>query len=106
MDTRFNPARKAQVQVLRRRCLVETVTCLHRVLHETEQYREVESFKPHYEILMCHQCLQLADVVAAEKYGLCQVFAQETDELRKLLVLLRSSALALLENHADPLGYL
>eukprot|EP00050_Salpingoeca_kvevrii_P011245 m.13888 g.13888 ORF g.13888 m.13888 type:complete len:930 (+) comp3329_c0_seq2:3-2792(+) len=81
--------RAQQLKQLRQTCIPETLFCLHHVLHEIGQYRE---------------CLKLADYVASTE-AISAVFAAQKADLRKFLLLLRSSSLAILEHCSDPLGY-
>ncbi|XP_074642754.1 nuclear pore complex protein Nup107-like isoform X2 [Tubulanus polymorphus] len=83
-----NESRRQQMVLLRQLCLPTICFLLHKVLHATEQYQE---------------CIQLADVVASERYALYKVFPSE--ELQKLLRMLQESSVALLDKGLDPLGY-
>lgn len=80
--------RARELSLLRHICLPALCFLLHKVLHTTEQYRE---------------CVQFADVIVSEAYHLYNVFQPE--ELQKLLQLIRDSAVMLLDNGFDPLGY-
>ncbi|CAG2210668.1 NUP107 [Mytilus edulis] len=61
---------------------------VNKTLHTSQQYAE---------------CLQLADVIASEQHLLYKVFRK--DELQQLLKMLRDSALAVLDQNRDTLGY-
>jgi hypothetical protein len=78
--------RTAEMEYLRRTCLVETVFLLQSVLHNTKQYKEA---------------LQISDLVASEVFS---VFSK--DDMKKLLGLLRDSSIAAMdEAGTDAFGY-
>lgn len=87
-DTGVEVLRQEQLEGLRRLVLPGLMFLLHTVLHTSEQYME---------------CLKLADIVMSEQYKLYEVFRK--DELQRLLTLLRESALPLLDQGRDPLGF-
>ena len=79
--------RGAELEYLRRTCLVEAVLLLHTVLHNTKQYMEA---------------LRLADRVAEE--DVYSVFSKE--DMKKLLGLLRESSIAAMDDvGSDAFGY-
>ena len=78
-----------QMARLRERCLPALAVLLHSIFHSTKRY---------------HDCLHLADVIAAEKHALYKVFRK--NELQEFLQKLRTSALAMLEEEGvDAFGY-
>ena len=78
--------RRAEMEYLRRTCLVETVFLLHTVLHNTRQYKEA---------------LEISNLVASEVYS---EFSK--DDMKKLLDLLRDSSIAAMEETgSDAFGY-
>ncbi|KAF5305221.1 hypothetical protein FQR65_LT07760 [Abscondita terminalis] len=72
---------------LRSTCIPEIVLLLYSVLNESENYEE---------------CLQLADTIACEKYGLYKVFPK--DKLREFLKQLCNSSVILLNKKKDAWG--
>ncbi|XP_076103214.1 nuclear pore complex protein Nup107-like [Mytilus galloprovincialis] len=81
-------SRQQQMKLLRQLVLPGLCFLLHKTLHTSQQYAE---------------CLQLADVIASEQHLLYKVFRK--DELQQLLKMLRDSALAVLDQNRDTLGY-
>ena len=78
-----------QMVRLREQCLPGLAVLLHSIFHSTKRL---------------HDCLHLADVIAAEKHALYKVFRKA--ELMNFLQKLRTSALALLEQDGiDSFGY-
>ncbi|KAG5892251.1 hypothetical protein JTB14_014621 [Gonioctena quinquepunctata] len=74
-------------EYLRSICIPEIVLILYAVLSESEQHEE---------------CVQLADIMAAEKYGIYKVYSKE--KLSEILVKLCESSVALLNAKKDPWG--
>ncbi|XP_056635270.1 nuclear pore complex protein Nup107 [Diorhabda sublineata] len=72
---------------LRSTCIPEIVLLLYAVLYESGQHEE---------------CLQLADIIASEKYGIYKVYSKE--KLGEILVKLCESSVALLNAKKDPWG--
>lgn len=72
---------------LRSKCIPEIVLLLYSVLYESGSYGE---------------CVQLADILADEKYGLYKVYSKE--KLEQILTKLCDSAVALLNENKDPWG--
>lgn len=87
-DAGVDVLRQEQLEGLRRLVLPGLLFLLHTVLHTSKQFME---------------CLKLADYVMSDQYKLYEVFRKE--ELQRLLMLLRESALPLLDQGRDPLGY-
>ena len=78
-----------QMARLREQCLPALTVLLHSIFHSTKRF---------------HDCLHLADVIAAEKHALYKVFRK--NELQEFLQKLRASALALLEQDGvDAFGF-
>ena len=78
-----------QMARLREQYLPALSVLLHSIFHSTKRY---------------HDCLHLADVIAAEKHCLYKVFRK--NELHEFLQKLRTSALALLEEEGvDAFGF-
>lgn len=78
-----------QLSRLREQCLPALAVLLYSIFHATCRF---------------HDCLQLADIIAAEKHALYKVFRKI--ELQDFLQKLRMSALALLEQDGmDSFGY-
>ena len=78
-----------QIARLREQCLPGLAVLLHSIFHSTNRF---------------HDCLHLADVIAADKHALFKVFRKA--ELVDFLQKLRTSALALLEQDGvDSFGY-
>ena len=81
--------RRAEVDYLRRTCLVEVVFLLHSVLHETKQYKKA---------------IQLSDIVARPNKPIYTEFSQE--DMTRLLTNIRESAiLSMDEEKTDAFGY-
>nr|CAH7732455.1 unnamed protein product [Callosobruchus chinensis] len=74
-------------EYLRSTCIPEIVLLLYTVLSETNQHEE---------------CVQLADILAAEKYGLYRVYSRHN--LAEVLTKLAESSVALLNEKKDPWG--
>ena len=91
-DASDNPpsdsGRTCQMGFIRQLCLPMLCFILHTALHSSERYKE---------------CLQLADVVQSEQHKLYSVFRK--DDLQQLLSLLKDSALCLLNQNKDSMGF-
>ncbi|CAH0555792.1 unnamed protein product [Brassicogethes aeneus] len=74
-------------EYLRSSCIPEIVLLLYTVLFESGQHEE---------------CVQLADILASEKYGLYKVYSKE--KLGEILVKLCESSVELLNSKKDPWG--
>ncbi|XP_050509495.1 nuclear pore complex protein Nup107 [Diabrotica virgifera virgifera] len=77
----------AEEYYLRSTCIPEVVLLLYAVLYESGQHEE---------------CVQLADILASEKYGIYKVYSKE--KLGEILVKLCESSVALLNAKKDPWG--
>ncbi|XP_032220612.2 nuclear pore complex protein Nup107 isoform X2 [Nematostella vectensis] len=88
VESEPDTSRLQQMKLLRELCLPALCFILHKVYQSTGQYRE---------------CVELANIVASEQYGLYKVFSK--DELQKILSAIREYSLAILKNSMDPLGY-
>ncbi|XP_065828197.1 nuclear pore complex protein Nup107-like [Oscarella lobularis] len=84
IEDESNPMRSQQMRELRKLCLPGLTDLLHKVLHESEMYQEA---------------MQIADIVASQKYELLEVFTK--DEQEKLLQLIRKSGIQLLLQKAQ-----
>merc|ERR1712176_186115 len=80
--------RQEQMSLLRQLCIPYLTLLLHKVLTSNKLHRE---------------CFQLAEVIQSPKYRLYELFQKE--ELRKLLHLLRQSAISILDEGNEPFGY-
>ncbi|XP_046992002.1 nuclear pore complex protein Nup107 [Schistocerca americana] len=79
--------RKQQMDCLRQLCIPKVVLLLHTLHHKMGDYRE---------------CIQLADLVVDEHYGLYKVYT--TEGLQDLLAKICESSLELLHQKKDPWG--
>ncbi|XP_077566025.1 nuclear pore complex protein Nup107 [Stigmatopora nigra] len=87
-DSEPDAERAHQMSALRSLCLPRLTFLLLSVLQSSGRHKEA---------------LRLADIVSSDHYKLYQVFSKE--ELRRFLLKLRESSLALLDEGLDPLGY-
>ncbi|AWO98296.1 putative nuclear pore complex protein Nup107 [Scophthalmus maximus] len=87
-DSEPDSERSHQMAALRSLCLPRLSFLLLSVLQNSSRHQEA---------------LRLADIVSSDQHRLYQVFSKE--ELRRFLLKLRESSLALLDRGVDPLGY-
>ncbi|XP_077450671.1 nuclear pore complex protein Nup107 isoform X2 [Stigmatopora argus] len=87
-DSEQDAERAHQMSALRSLCLPRLTFLLLSVLQSSARHQEA---------------LWLADILSSDHYRLYQVFSKE--ELRRFLLKLRESSLALLDEGLDPLGY-
>ncbi|XP_031152822.1 nuclear pore complex protein Nup107 [Sander lucioperca] len=87
-DSEPDSERRHQMAALRSLCLPRLTFLLLSVLQNSSRHQEA---------------LRLADIISSDQHRLYQVFSKE--ELRRFLLKLRESSLALLDRGLDPLGY-
>ncbi|TDG96519.1 hypothetical protein EPR50_G00229450 [Perca flavescens] len=87
-DSQPDSERRHQMAALRSLCLPRLTFLLLSVLQNSSRHQEA---------------LRLADIISSDQHRLYQVFSKE--ELRRFLLKLRESSLALLDRGLDPLGY-
>ncbi|XP_078098937.1 nuclear pore complex protein Nup107 [Sander vitreus] len=87
-DSGPDSERRHQMAALRSLCLPRLTFLLLSVLQNSSRHQEA---------------LRLADIISSDQHRLYQVFSKE--ELRRFLLKLRESSLALLDRGLDPLGY-
>ncbi|XP_051911527.1 nuclear pore complex protein Nup107 [Hippocampus zosterae] len=87
-DSEQDAERSHQMSALRSLCLPRLSFLLLSVLQSSSRHQEA---------------LRLADIISSDHHRLYQVFSKE--ELRRFLLKLRESSLALLDQGLDPLGY-
>ncbi|XP_034719010.1 nuclear pore complex protein Nup107 isoform X2 [Etheostoma cragini] len=87
-DSEADSERRHQMAALRSLCLPRLTFLLLSVLQNSSRHQEA---------------LRLADIISSDQHRLYQVFSKE--ELRRFLLKLRESSLALLDRGLDPLGY-
>ncbi|KAJ8686209.1 hypothetical protein QAD02_022003 [Eretmocerus hayati] len=80
--------RDHQLENLRKLCLPKIVLLLYSVMSQMNEHAE---------------CIQLADLIAAEQHQLYKVFSKEY--LRELLKKMTESSVALMDQKRDPWGY-
>ncbi|XP_061839572.1 nuclear pore complex protein Nup107 [Nerophis lumbriciformis] len=87
-DSEQHAERSHQMAALRSLCLPRLSFLLLNVLQNSSRHQEA---------------LRLADIISSDQHCLYQVFSKE--ELKRFLLKLRESSLALLDQGLDPLGY-
>ncbi|XP_061770314.1 nuclear pore complex protein Nup107 [Nerophis ophidion] len=87
-DSEQHAERSHQMAALRSLCLPRLSFLLLSVLQNSSRHQEA---------------LRLADIISSDQHRLYQVFSKE--ELKRFLLKLRESSLALLDQGLDPLGY-
>ena len=80
--------RPLEMEYLRKTCVTEIAFLLQSVYHSTGQYKEA---------------LRLSDLIASEQGCLYRCFSKE--DMRKFLLKLKESSVAMMEGGRDALGY-
>ena len=80
--------RKIQMENLRKLCIPDVVTLMHKILTLAEEHRE---------------CLKLCDELASENHQLCKVFANH--KLAEFITKVSELSLTLMDEKNDSFGY-
>ncbi len=101
-------------KTIRHLYLPELCITLHHVYFDSKQYGRVCASTRNTDFfvyvrptcsLLCLQCLQIADVVADDTYGLSEIMHANKQTLQSLLHLMRKASLRALDSGLDALAY-